>query len=486
MPTTSEVGTELLSVNNSRGDDLKRLRELRLSWKAARDTASASSSPGKSPMGSSQARLQFQQTTSPAHRDDVAALIDAATLKGTSTALHIVREQSIRQLKPMRQQWSSNFARRFRYSPNDLQFTSRALAALVEQALHTHQHRVDQALRDAAKARQHATHTEVVAWERNEEALQMFKDPASQHAVRQAVHAYALRANKEAGTLRAALEFLEKETAWAQSSTMAAMRLIATKLTAQQDACVETVLNELEDAEDTLASHERRRDQLVDQLELENLASTHFLANELGEVELSSYTEIQALRDEVARLSDENAKLSVKTAFMTVIRFMRMLKRVGELEKGWSMEQKARKLETQLMRGEMRCEANELKEMHARLMRRSQQAHQAAMAAAEKALSAKFKWTLSVAQAKLVQAEQERDLATRRLKAEEDAHSNTKATLNRKLLDAAHQMAREQSESDAQMHLVRGQNAVLRERMSVMHSTLHGAPHSGDLELSFR
>ena len=245
--------------------EIRRLRELRHEWKTTRDLTSAGTprdslrrplTSSSSSNMSARSISPFPQASSTAPRDHVTAIIEAATLLGKNTAMHIAREQSISQLVPMKQQWTSNFARRFKYRSGDVEFSSRALAAMVEEALHRHQLRVDQALTDAAMARHHAVHAEMIAWQRNEEALETFKDPNAEHAVRQAVHAYAWRANKEAVTLRAALESLENETASAQSSSMAAIRLIATKLTAQQDASVATVLNELEAAERRLADNE--------------------------------------------------------------------------------------------------------------------------------------------------------------------------------------------------------------------------------------
>ena len=173
--------------------------------------------------------------------DEVSALIDAAACLGKHTTLRIAHEESIRQLKPWKDQWTSEHVRRFKYRPEQPEFTSRALVSLVEQALLGHQRRVDKALGDASRARRYATQAESAGWLRAEEALQTFTDPSAQHAVRQAVRAYSSRADKEAMKLRAALEALEKETAYAQSSHVVAMRVVATRLVAQHDASVATV-----------------------------------------------------------------------------------------------------------------------------------------------------------------------------------------------------------------------------------------------------
>ena len=54
-------------------------------------------------------------------------------------------------------------------------------------------------------------------------------------------------------SVMAALVALEQETAWSQESNNTAMRVVATKLLAQHDASVSTVLAELEDTEAVIA-----------------------------------------------------------------------------------------------------------------------------------------------------------------------------------------------------------------------------------------
>lgn len=156
-------------------------------------------------------------------RDDVVALIDAVTHQGKHTALRIAREESIRQLDPATggADWTSAHVRRFQYRPDENEFTSRALNVLMEQALLSHQRRVDEALSAAARARSHSSDAENTCAERIEDTLQMaVRDPNAQHALRQAMRAYASRADKEANKLREALYALENETALAQSSYM--------------------------------------------------------------------------------------------------------------------------------------------------------------------------------------------------------------------------------------------------------------------------
>ena len=148
----------------------------------------------------------------------MAALIDAATQQGKQITLRIAREESIRQLDPGGTDWANEHVRRFQYRSDENEFTSRALAVLVEQAVLGHQRRVDEALANAAQARSHASHAELASWERVEELLQMIRDPNAQHALRQAMKVYASRADKESFKLRAALQTLENETAWAQGS----------------------------------------------------------------------------------------------------------------------------------------------------------------------------------------------------------------------------------------------------------------------------
>jgi hypothetical protein len=162
-------------------------------------------------------------------------LIDAATQQGKQTTLRIAREESIRQLKPEGADWSSEHVRRFQYRSDENEFTSRALTVLVEQALLGHQRRVDEALANAAKARSHASHAELASWERVEELLQLIRDPNAQHALRQAMKVYASRADKESFKLRGALEALENETAWAQSSHVVCARARPSRLTARHE-----------------------------------------------------------------------------------------------------------------------------------------------------------------------------------------------------------------------------------------------------------
>ena len=186
--------------------------------------------------------------------DGMAALMDAASQRGRHTAFKIAREESLKQLKPVRgdPEWPREHVRRFKYEPDHPEFTSRTLASLVEVALESHQRRLGQALETAATAREYARKAEAAGWQRAEESLDLFLHEPSTHArdkLRQALRAFALRATKETSRLSHALSILEAEADMAQSSHAAALRLVATKLLAQHDASVAIVVNELEDAE---------------------------------------------------------------------------------------------------------------------------------------------------------------------------------------------------------------------------------------------
>ena len=185
----------------------------------------------------------------------MATLIDAAALQGKHTALRIAKEETLHH----REVWTSEHVRRFRYEPDQPDFTSRTLMVLIEHALIGHMRRVEKALGEAATARRHAAQAELAAWQRTEEALGSFRDPIAEHLTRQAVRAHTFRAYKETSKLRLAMESLENEAAWAQSSHVAAMRVIATRLTAQHDASVNTALTELEAAEEQTAATKQAR-----------------------------------------------------------------------------------------------------------------------------------------------------------------------------------------------------------------------------------
>lgn len=347
---------------------------------------------------------------------------------------------------------------------------------MVEEALISHQRRVDQALTDAAVARGHATRSEVVAWQRNEEALETFKDPAAEHAVRQAVHAYATRANKEAVTLRAALEALETEMALAQSSSMAAIRVIATKLIAQQDANVAIVLNELEAAESKLAQTESA----LMREERAHGTSIQLLAHELNRAEFAGELSIRALEEVVKRLRGENAKLLMEIDYLNLTMTSRVQKKVREIERAWTMEQAARKIEVRMMRNEMHDEMDGLRALH----ESAHKAQQAEMLERQKALTVAFNEALQAAKLQLMEAVKLRDAMIRegqeRLRWEEEAHRMTESTLTGKTVDLEQQIARERKEHHAEMDTIRGQNWVLRDRVAVMYATLHGLPPPAD------
>lgn len=209
-------------------------------------------------------------------------------------------------------------------------------------------------------------------------------------------------------------------------------------------------------------------------------ASTTSLVLELENTETGSELSIRALEEEVERLRELNAKLSMKGAVMTVYKMVRMQKKVSEVEERLKMEQAARRIETGMLKSEMHDEVKSWKKLHNSQMRSAHEAHQAALVASEKAMVAVFNEALDSVRAQLQETEDALQATKERLRLEEEAHIMTRSTLNKELMDLRQQTAKERSEHHAEMEVIRGQNAVLRDRLAIMHSTLHGMPPPDD------
>ena len=473
-----------------------RLHDLHTEWLAARSHKSPHALPSRgSPrqprsasrllsLGVSSVDRRFGMESVEAFfpKDDVSSLIDAATLRGKRTVQRIAREESIRQLKPWPNEgsvahpnWSSGFVSRFKYRPDTPEFTSRALVSLVEQALLSHQRRVDQALQAAQGAREHATRAENLACERIDEVLMTFKDPDAQHALKQALKAYTLRADKESAKLRVAMIALENETAWAQESHNASMRVVATRLLAQHDASVATVLAELEAAESVIAG-----------LEYDVVGPYRMAADLLArEVEAAEAAGRQ-LEDELRRVRHENAQLCAKSAFLTVFKFARQAAELQQTRECLSKEQEARKIETNLIRSEVTAEMHSaigaLKERYGGQLQRAHKersillSHLAAEEFATAELGTELGHKLGVTTARLEATEAQLQATTRCLSAVQETLRATEADLKEQLSDVREQAGRERRELNQEIQRLHERNRHLSSRCMALHASFHEDP----------
>ena len=475
-------------VPSSSESALRRLNDLKREWSASRRVNNGRDAvpiASRSPEGLMSHRLsrgvtaagKFASMPSPP-RNDVAALIDATTLDGKRTVQRIAREESIRKLKPWTQDeppdsphpvWTSDFVRRFRYRPETPEFTSRALVTLVEEALLSHQQRVDRALSDAARARMYATQAEMTGWERIEEELQMFKDPETETAVRQAVRAFTSRANKEASKLRAALVALEQETAWSQESNNTAMRVVATKLLAQHDASVSTVLAELEDTEAVIADVDYR-------VAAPFRVAASLLATELDDAEQARVEAVRQLEAELRRVREENKKMHAGQTVRAVFKFATQRATLEETERRLAREQHARDIETRMLRKEMHGDMQVLNAHHARQMRtaKAEAAGLRAKLEAEQAMTSELRRMIPLMAVQL-------RAKTQGLAETEEALHWTQSHLSEQVSDLQEKRDQERDEYDAELFRLRERNAHLRARTIWLHATIHGIRERGEV-----
>ena len=171
------------------------------------------------------------------------------TMHGRSTALRLAREEAVQQGSA----WTMADARRFKYLPEapPSAFADDSLREMLDQALVGAYRRGDEALAEAAQARAHSLAADHDSIARLEEAARQFKDPNAEKAVRQAAKALQMRAEKEYGRLRAALEKVEGVLTDTQQIHAADMRSLGARLVAQRNAVAECVLNELRHADNT-------------------------------------------------------------------------------------------------------------------------------------------------------------------------------------------------------------------------------------------
>lgn len=395
-------------------------------------------------------------------RDVVSALIDATTL-GKETALRIAREDSIVQLKPGTEAWTHEHVRRFQYCPEQPEFLSRALGALVEQALLSHKRRVDKALSEAAKARNYATRAEAAGWERTEEALQACR-PSVQHALHQSMRAYALRADKEADKLRVAMEALETETALAQRSHMAAMRLVATQLTAQHDASVTTVLKELEAAEREAPIHMGASLSLLER-ELRDAEGY------LGDVRDEVVGELNAIH--ASQMDRERWEKSVLGADLAT-----------EEVAAVALSQQVKVLTSRLQRAEARNPITECNAIRAILSTELATEENTATEHRQKVMELTAKSDIADMQ---MEAEKVKYHAMQDELAQQisDLHVQASRHLeqitiekNVELVDFQMQKEKEQNDLHKVIAHLKQQNAVLRARLVTLHATIHGVQKS--------
>lgn len=384
--------------------------------------------------------------------------MDAASRHGRETAFRIAREESIRRLDPAAgSDWSAAHVRRFRYRADDPdEFTSRSLVALLEHAVLSHRRRVDAALASAAHARTHAEHAEGAAWGRAEEALQLVREPQARHAMWQALRAYASRADKEASKLRRALEALEKETAWAQSSHTAALRVVAARLIAQQDAGVACVLSELEDAE-------KWGPDALNALTRSHSAVTTILTRELAGVEASAGSNLRealdAQREQHARqLRRAECERQILSSALGAAEAAAIHGKAAAREQSAALGAQSATLVELQRRVE---ESREAIEQHDELTRRAAEGEAAATEARKEARR----------HAALVRNAEQREQG---LQAEAASLAAREKAMRERLGAVERKAASEQAELKASLARAAEQNDVLRARLVMLHATIHG------------
>ena len=169
--------------------------------------------------------------------------LQLATLHGRTSALRIARDEA----DPP---WTKEDTRRFKFLPDGpADFANDTLRELLDQALLGVRRRMDEALADCSGSHEHSLQAEIQGIQRLDEAAAQFRDPNAERLVQQAARAFAIRASKTCGLLRATQRALEEEARAAMTVHAADMRSLAARLLAQRNCAVATVVAELQDAE---------------------------------------------------------------------------------------------------------------------------------------------------------------------------------------------------------------------------------------------
>ena len=172
--------------------------------------------------------------------------LQIATLSGRGTAHKIASEEASR----TGASWNISDVKRFSLLPQGpADFVNDALREMLDQALVGVDRRVREAVAQGAKARSEADRAEGEGEANLEAAYSKCKEPAAEHAVRQASRALFIKSGRCLKNLRVACKRLEEEAAAAQATHAADMRSMGARLVAQRDAITHTLLDELQKAE---------------------------------------------------------------------------------------------------------------------------------------------------------------------------------------------------------------------------------------------
>lgn len=245
--------------------------------------------------------------------------LQISTLSGRGTAHKVASEEASRN----GESWNIADVKRFSLLPQGPpDFSNDSLREMLDQALVGVDRRIRTAIAAGAKARADADRADSEGEADLEKAYSKCKEPAVEHAVRQASRSVLVRSTRCIKNLRIACQRLEEEAATAQSTHAADMRSLGARLVAQRDAITVSLLDELQNAETagavSISGLQVEISRMQDQLETREAEVgelRHSLADTQGRLkdekiarhrEYESFTkEVKTLKGEVARLSEK-------------------------------------------------------------------------------------------------------------------------------------------------------------------------------------
>lgn len=234
--------------------------------------------------------------------------LQIATLQGRRTGLKLASEEASHRGQAL----DIKDVKRFSAVPTGPpDFTDDALREMLDLAMQATDRRVREAVAEAGRARAESERAEAEGDDSLEQAFAKCKEPAAEHAARQATQAVLGGRLRVAKRLRGALRKLEEEAAHAQSAHAADVRSVGARLVAQRDAYAELVLLELQQLEQegsaSVAALMAERAELTAAL-VERDATIETLRAELAESRASHKEEQGSRRREGVRVAKE-AKL---------------------------------------------------------------------------------------------------------------------------------------------------------------------------------